>query len=280
MVLDHAAAILERAEHVGSASRLRRRRVFRPAQVFEARHEEPAAMGAGPREVMPCARLPEPPDRAFDLLRVADLPEFEPAHGVDLGFGVAARTGRRDGCHVVGIGFAARLNEAERVALPPNVGAHFVILVHDAESEGVGLERRRRPGEAKANADAGDDFEELLVALPAQHFVGQHGRLIEQARQPGLELVDHELSRRPYVQDWAGPLVKPSADHVEDVVGLAALSGRDGNDPPVAPLVHLPGERDHVARECRVAGARNSGGRRIAAVRRRPGVRRRQRRRC
>src|SRR5690606_22468480 len=115
MLRDDAAA--SRANHVRRALGLRRRRVLRPAQLLEARHEILAAFRTRPAEMVACARLPETPDRAFDVLRRHLSPQLESGGFVHDDVRRAALRRRGDHALAVTVGEAAGLGEAERIAV-------------------------------------------------------------------------------------------------------------------------------------------------------------------
>ena len=139
VILDDAAVV--RAEQVGGLRRLHRRRSGRPVEVFAHRDEGRAAMRTMPRPMVTRALLEQPPDRAFDLDRIADREELQHDRGAVFvgagldffGFDDALARGRGDDGTEVGVGVAARFDQAERVALASDVFQHFVIFVHDGE---------------------------------------------------------------------------------------------------------------------------------------------------
>ena len=98
-------------------------------------------MRAVPRPVVPRALLEQPPDRAFDLDRVADGEELQRDRvavlvgpGFDLlGLDHALTWRRGDDGAEVGVGVATRFDQAEGIALTSDVFQHFVVFVHDGE---------------------------------------------------------------------------------------------------------------------------------------------------
>ncbi|GJE44926.1 hypothetical protein AEGHOMDF_4119 [Methylobacterium soli] len=218
-------------------------------QAGEARHEPLLAVRTHPSPVMPGAGLPELPDRRFDVVGGLNFPEFQPGNRIELDFLRSAR-GRGDHrVHEVGVGVAARVDQADRIALALHVRHQLVGLVGQRQRRRIGFQRGRGAGMRQAQRHASDDLAGLRHALATGDLGGERRRLVEQRHDARLPLLGDELLVRPNVEDRGRPLIEPLADDIEDGLRLAGL-GRDHEDAAlVAPGRDGTAERHAVGRE-------------------------------
>jgi len=101
----------------------------------------------------------------------------------------------------------------------------------------------------QAHRDACDGLQGLLHPTAANDLRGQCLGFVEQAHQPGLELVGQEVPDGTDVQDRRRPLVETRAQDIEQPISLAHLGPAHHDHPLVGPGMNSPFDGYDIGRD-------------------------------